>query len=255
MRIINNIQLREVGFDEKTREAIFYSQLSNTTYDMDDEKRKYEELLKNSNSDDKEKNDFKNFLKNNFFPQEWSTAVDCVDDVDCGWRDTEVQNDDEFVQLLKTATLLSRTEWEFRNIREILDVKYNNLVVKKLEDLTFDISIVDSTLSVPVLLNNREMKISADFNSSYELEWGHFFSDILLKPFTPESNWGKKYIFNDIELSIKWNISIETFEESMKKIYENFDYIEWEYKEYTLKNTWRIRQIEFTPDTKLVNFK
>jgi len=173
---IMDITVKESSFLPSSREGVFYNQLLNTTYEMDEEQIKYQKLIEKSKDEDREKFDFKNFFINNFFPQELSNRITCEEDINCKSRDANVQNDDEFIQLFKSATLLW-DKWEFRNIRNILDVKYVNLWVTKVWRTDFDIVINNAIISTSVQKNKKIIPLFGIVNSEYELDWGHYLKD------------------------------------------------------------------------------
>ncbi len=251
---IMDVLAKEIDFEKNSREDIFYKQLWNITYEMDEEKEKYKKLLEKAKDEDRERLNFKNFFKNNFFPSDSLRRLTCKDDANCKWRDIDAENEDEVIQLFKTATLLG-PKWEFKSIRNFLQVKYVNLFVTKEKDSNFNITIQDSTLSIRVMKDKKIESALSEFDSDYALEWAHYFYNLVLKPYEKSFGWEKNYVFWNIPLNIKWNIWIAKFEPSMRDILEKIDYIEKKYRVYKLGNHWEISQINYFPKSGVVKFE
>ena len=251
---IMDITVKESSFLPTSREGVFYNQLLNTTYEMDEEQIKYQKLIEKSKDEDREKFDFKNFFINNFFPQELSNRITCEEDINCKSRDANVQNDDEFIQLFKSATLLW-DKWEFRNIRNILDVKYVNLWVTKVWRTDFDIVINNAIISTSVQKNKKIIPLFWVVNSEYELDWGHYFYNTILTPYERSRQWENEYLFKNIPVHIIWEIEINNFEDSMKKIFTELYDFHLEYKKDIQANSETITKIEYSMQTGEITFK
>jgi len=76
------ITLKNSDFEYGSKKYIFYYKLENITYELDNEKIKYETLYKKAKPEDKEKLNFKNFFLNNFFPSD-IVSKDICDDESC----------------------------------------------------------------------------------------------------------------------------------------------------------------------------
>ncbi|MCD5380649.1 hypothetical protein LR004_01870 [Candidatus Gracilibacteria bacterium] len=249
-----DILAKDNTFEINSKEGIFYNQLGNTTYEMDEEQKKYEKLLDKAKDENRDRLDFKNFFKNNFFPQESLTKISCEEDINCKGRDLELQNDDELIQLFKTATLLG-DRGEFRNIRKILDIKYVNLHVNRIDRSDFEISIDNASVSMAITKDRKSKLILADFDSEYKLDGNHYFYNIIIKPYIISTRGDREYMFKDIPLHITGDIGINVFEDGIKDIFTKLDYINLKYKNYLLKNTGKVTMIEYSISSGNVTFE
>jgi len=245
--IIQNIVYKNNWMYVNARERWFYNQLESTSYDLDNEKEKYEELYKKAKNEDKNKFNFKNFFINTFFISNDKNIEEY------NWDKENTNNDDEIIQTFKNAKLLWN-KWEFRNIRNLLDIKYSNLDVERKTWKIFIIQINDANINLDIDVNWKKVKYWAIFNSDYKLEDDkHYFYNISMNPYIKKSSTDEKYIFPWVNFKFRWKIDLSEFKEKINEIFLKIPEIKKQYLE--LSNSQKITSISYNLITWKYYFK
>ncbi len=222
--LIRNIVYKNDWIYINNRQKWFYNFIESTSFVLNNEREKYEELFEKAKNEDKEKYDFQNFFVNTFFlsndnKQEQFEIKENNDD------------DDEIIQNFKRSKLLWN-RWEFRNISNILKINYSNLDVQRKTWKIFLIKIVDAKLNLKIKENNRNINYWALLNSHYKLEKNeHYFYNIKLEPFMKKDSSDKIELFPNIEFKLSWKIELTDFEKEIKTIFSKMPEINKKYLE------------------------
>lgn len=153
------------------------------SYDLDYFQILLEEKYKWANIEDKYKYDFSNFL-NERFKIINNNIINSVEDKcsfywqisDWKWWCVDIIQDNAFITVFKRDKLI----WEeFNTIKNFLELKYENLEVKKINN-KYNIKIKNAKASIDIQNNNNNFNYLIDLSSNYDFE-NHLFYDIKIK--------------------------------------------------------------------------
>jgi hypothetical protein len=244
--IIQDIVYKKNWGYKNIREKGFYTHIESTSYALDKDKEKYRELFEKAKNEDKEKYNFSNYFRNTLFLSEDKNK-------EIYEEQSNSNQDDEIIQTFKRAKLLWN-KWEFRNIKNTLNLNYSNLDVKRKTWKIFLIKILNSELRVIIKENNRNINYWAVFNSDYKLENNrHYFYNIKLEPFIKKNSSDKRELFPNVKFKLSWKIELADFEKQIKKLFLQIPEINKKYLE--LSNSKKITQITYSIVTGKYYFK
>ena len=227
---IKNIKNKDNIEKSNSEEKWFYSHLESTSYNLNREKIKYKKIFSKAKKEEKYKYDFKEFFKNTFFlsnniENKTFTFV------------KKTNQDDEIIQTFKISKLLWN-KWEFRNVKNLLDLKYSNLDVTRKTWKIFLIKIVNSNLKINIEEYNKKVNYGSLFNSDYKLQDNkHYFYNIKLEPFIKKNSWDKTILFPNVKFRIIWKIDLPNFENSITELFSKIKEIEKEYLKISKNKT------------------
>ncbi len=199
---------------------------------------------KYAQGEDKKYFNFKNYFKYKFFPHK-KVILSSTTDVNTVKND----NESESVMIFKRDKLLAK-QWEFANINDILKIKYNNVIVKDLSN----ISIKDAQ----VLYNYENKTYLWEFSSKYLInlkENKHYFYNdwwIFLSLYDLWDWSVKRSLLWWNKIKINFNISLNDFRNIFNNIFSeiwNLDNIYYKIN----SNFWIYNvSIEYKKDAKFV---
>ena len=159
------------------------------------------------------KQDFNNFFLDTFFPKN----KDKFDDISNETK-SEVLEEDKIIVVFKNNKLLWQ-EGEFASIKDFLNIKYQNIKVKR-DSENYSIYLDKIFFSIDL---DSFWDFSWDFSSNYILVWKkHDFENIKLSIYDnyKKNNW-KKFLLWANFLNIIWVIPISKLKEELSYILNN----------------------------------
>lgn len=197
------------------------------TYDLDEIKSSWE--WKNDNLSKKDKKDNYDFA--NFFVLTFKDTEE-KDIKKFDLKEKETEEEDKFLVVFKKDILLW-SKWEFKNVKDFLNLKYDNLIVKSNWNDNYDIYLTWAKFTISTLSDNKRKStdISWELSASYVFsDTDHYFKDIefyMFKPVTKIIRRSKRNTEEELDLDmdfwwakIKIDSNIELFdiEYKMKSI-------------------------------------
>jgi len=185
------------------------------TYILENDRLSWEEKEKNVENDKKKDYDFTLYFKNKFFTDYNVVKNDNINQED---DNNEVNEESESIRIFKRDKLLSN-KWEFWNLKDILNIKYKNIIVKSLEDITI------KNAEVTTRLNDIDYLLV--FDSKYLIDdkkWKHYFYNpswtIEFSAFTVFSWWDRKDLIWWNKIKIWFDINLSDFRNIFNKIFK-----------------------------------
>ena len=185
-----------------------------------------EEKLKGStNTEDIEKYDFKKFFVNNFSKEEikiWNPIIETIKP-----KITE----EKYIRFFKWNLLSDK--WDFSLLKWFLDIKYNDLLIEKVEE-KYLITIKNALINTNLKIWNTDLKFKSILNSNYIFQDSHSFENINLKIIDPYDKEEKNYILWWNFINITEKINIGSLEKTINRLFIQINDIKNIYN--TLKN-------------------
>jgi len=183
------------------------------TYILENDRLSWEEKMKNVENEKKKDYDFTLYFKNKFF-----TDYNLVKNSDEENNTSNSKEESESIRIFKRDKLLS-DRWEFWQLKDILNLKYKDIIVKSLEDITIKNAEVWKTVN--------EIQYLLIFDSKYLIDDKndkHYFYNsswvIELAPFTLFGWDNKKVIIWGNKIKIWFNINLSDFRNIFNSIFE-----------------------------------
>lgn len=191
----NNINNFDITLRNWEKEINNWSyRLDNIKIDLD------EKFLVASNDEDREKFDFYNFFLNNFLRNQQILI----------WNNDNLNNitnnieESEIVKFIKRNRLLW-ANWTLTAIKSRINIEYNSIFVKEIDNSNFDIEILWWKLN----FTNENNFYKWDFNSKYLFTPNNSFLNPNIKLYDSRDN----ILLNWNEVNIIWEIKLEELEE------------------------------------------
>lgn len=210
----NNFTIKEIYIDW-VKKNITYS--LNLVKEKMDDKYNY-----SSNSDEKNKSDFKNFFINTFLTVKTSSVTIYDND-----RPSLPKESTEILVFKRDKLLKPR--WEFTYIQEFTDIKSDNIIVNINND-KIDIKLKGIKSIFTYNLWRESNTYWAYVDSDYYI-WNneHYFSNMKVKLFKNVKNWNKVtenfWLWNWKEVIITWKIWINSYKEYMSSLLGYYNYL------------------------------
>lgn len=195
----------------KIDEIVVENKVKPWSYKLDDIKEELDEKKK-TDSTDKEKYDFSNYLIDIFA---WNISIDSE-------KDNSEENDiileeDPVVRIFKRNKLLWNS-WDFASLNWFLDINYNDLIVEKLSE-TYSIYIKYWIFNIDLWQNK---KYYWSFSSKYDFSTYHSFINPTIK-IIDEKNEKDLLLWNYIYIT--WKYKVNLIQAEIKKVFEHYDQI------------------------------
>jgi hypothetical protein len=208
----NNVSFLLFPLDKnKIDEIVIENKIEYWSYKLDDIKTQLDEKIK-TETKDKDKYDFKNFLVSTFGQKNTS-----INEYDPHKTQDTILEEDSAVKIFKRNKLLWEF-WDFANLGSFLEINYNDIIVKKENDVYY--TNIKFWLFNIDLWNNKFYYW--EFSSDYNFSPDHSFINPRIKIID------KKYekdllLWNYID--VIWQYKVNLIEEEIKEVFYHFEQI------------------------------
>lgn len=224
----------------KIDEIVIENKIEYWSYKLDDIKTQLDEKIK-TETKNKEKYDFKNFLVSTFGQKN-------IDGNEINPSETEIiiLEEDPAVKIFKRNKLLWEV-WDFANLGSFLEINYNDIIVKKVND-TYYTNIKLWLLSIDLWRNKL---YNWEFSSDYNFSPDHSFINPKIKVI--DINHEKDLLLWNY-IYITWQYKVNLIKEELKEVFYNFDQINSIVNDISqVLWNWEIK-ISYIKDTNIVEF-
>lgn len=214
----NNISFLLHPFEKNKIDEIYINDDPSLWSHKLDEVEEVLEEKKKTETKDKDKYEFKNFLIDTL----WDQTNNENNDENNNQEDNQIQEEEEtVVKVFKRNKLLWET-WDFINLEWFIDIAYNDLIVKKLEnDDEYSIYINKATLNLDLWRNKSYYWI---FRSDYIFSPSHSFLNPEIKLIDQKS---KKDLLLWNYIYIDGTYKVNNIEEELKTLFNSYDNINY----------------------------
>ncbi len=235
---ISNIIIKSAWLDK--------NKFKDSTYSLEKDRKLWEKQQKYVKADKKAFYDFKYYFKykfNNYLNN------NLVDNISSNNIDKQKESDDESVMIFKRDTLLSKTG-EFSSIYDMVKLKYNDVIVKSLDDITLKNFIVYKRI--------KDHDYNLIFTSKYFIDKDkdkHYFYNPswIYISFYNVIDWNiRRNLFWWSKLKIWFDINLGDFKEVFNNIFNQLENIKQLY--YSINSNLWIYDInmEYLKDWKII---
>lgn len=212
-----NIDWKNVSFllfpldKNKIDEIVIENIKKSSSYKLDEIKVELDEKYKIATLD-KEKYDFANFMINTF----WQKIIDTQN----WWPEIIVWptiEEDPVIKIFKRNKLLWAS-WDFSVLNWFLNINYNDLIVNKEANWEYSINLKSATYNIDIWRNNI---YHWNFSSKYDFSNKHSFINPEITLIDKNNN---TLLFGN-KIYIKWEYKVTTIKEEIKKVFENYSFI------------------------------
>lgn len=210
----NNISFLLFPFEKnKIEEIVVENKIQAWSYKLDEIKNLLDEKMK-TESKDKEKYNFYNFLVNTFGQQIIVNNNNIKNEIN---NSTNILEEDSVVKIFKRNKLLWET-WDFASLGWFLDINYNDLIVKKVGD-AYSINVILWIFNIDLWRNKTYYW---EFSSMYDFTFNHSFINPKIK-FIDKKSEKDLLLWNYIYIT--WQYKVNLIKEEIKDLFNRFDEI------------------------------
>jgi hypothetical protein len=144
--------------------------------------------------------------------------------------------EDKVIREFKRSKLLSEN-WDFGVLKDILKIKYNDLIVERVND-KYNINILKGSFNINTNINNKTKNWRWYISSEYNFSPNHSFKNLKIKILDDNYIEEEIFLYWGNSILIKQDLKIKDFKKTLEEIFEK---IEIEKKGFDLEK----RNIEY----------